>query len=103
MTERSEKIPYEYGVSVYVCFGRWAGFGISHEMGNGVFRIVLGWVAIGLLNFDIEVLLAMVEQQAKRMTEALLHCQRTCSTYQPTQKAQPDEPGEWVREIPEAA
>ena len=46
----SERFP---GRTVYVCFGKYAGFRID-PFYDGVWRIVFGWVSISACNFDIE-------------------------------------------------
>jgi len=40
------------GFSIYFCFGPYAGFKLIRD--GFVFRIILGWFAIGLMNRDIE-------------------------------------------------
>lgn len=40
------------GFSIYFCFGPYAGFKLMRD--GFVFRIILGWLAIGLMARDIE-------------------------------------------------
>lgn len=39
------------GLTIYICFGRYGGFGIRRDMG---IRITLGWVSVALVFLDIE-------------------------------------------------
>jgi hypothetical protein len=45
------------GLSFYLCFGKYAGFGIQGKIQELAFRIVLGWVSFGCFPIDIEVTL----------------------------------------------
>ncbi len=44
-------------MTVYVVFGRWAKPRI-HRTTDGVIRICIGWLAIGIMRLDLEVKLA---------------------------------------------
>lgn len=44
----------EKGLSFYICFGKYAGFGLEGDIRDRAFRLVLGWVSFGCLPVDIE-------------------------------------------------
>ena len=55
------------GLSFYICIGKWAGFGI--EVSKSTLRLTLGWLAIAVVNQDIERLLNESLKVIKKLIE----------------------------------